>query len=55
MVVSKGVWVEGVGRSHAYGVIVLGGDRLVKLGLARIVLLVEALGDIVLGNNGVGI
>lgn len=49
MDVSKGVGVEGVGRSPVYGGVALDEDRLVRLGLASVVLV------LVLGNNRVGI
>lgn len=38
MDVSKGVGVEGVGRSPVYGGVALDEDRLVRLGLASVVL-----------------
>ena len=43
MDVSKDVRVEGVGRSPAYGGVVLDEHRLVRLGLASVVLQVVAL------------
>lgn len=53
--VSKGVGVEHVGRSLAYSGADLDAVRLLMLRLSEVHLLEEALGVILLGNNGVEI